>query len=83
MKQRMDDIISVRAWLIYVMEVKVFEELILWMWTQKENIYTIPNLLCVLRMGSAPILGYMILTKQYEPAIGIFAFAGITDLVSF
>ncbi|CAG7828033.1 unnamed protein product [Allacma fusca] len=47
----------------------------------KENIYTVPNLLCVLRIASSPVLVYLIMNQQYGSAVGIFAFAGVTDLL--
>ncbi|XP_046352208.2 cardiolipin synthase (CMP-forming)-like isoform X1 [Haliotis rufescens] len=47
----------------------------------KENIYTIPNLLTVGRMLSAPFLGYMVMSENFEWALGLFAFAGVSDLL--
>ena len=49
---------------------------------QKENIKTIPNLLTATRMASAPLLGYMVMCEHFVWALGIFVFAGITDVVS-
>jgi len=48
---------------------------------KRENVYTIPNLLCVIRMGMAPMLGYMVISEQYGPALGLFVVAGLTDLL--
>lgn len=49
---------------------------------QKENIFTIPNLLCVIRIGLTPYVGYLVVSGQFPLACGVFAFAGFTDLVS-
>lgn len=48
---------------------------------QKENIYTIPNFLCVLRIGLCPWLGILIFNDEYHFALGILGFAAVTDLV--
>ena len=49
---------------------------------QRENIWTIPNLLCVTRITLTPWLSYLVIHDSFEMALGLFAFAGITDLVS-
>ncbi|XP_015682212.1 cardiolipin synthase (CMP-forming) [Protobothrops mucrosquamatus] len=46
-----------------------------------ENPWTIPNLLSVARIGLAPILGYLIIEEDFNIALGVFALAGITDLL--
>lgn len=46
-----------------------------------ENIYTIPNILTFSRLIAAPAIGYMILHDMDAWAAGLFAYAGITDLV--
>jgi len=46
-----------------------------------ENIYTIPNLLTLSRLVAAPAVGYCILHGQHAWALGLFAYAGITDLL--
>lgn len=33
------------------------------------------------RIGLAPILGYLIIEEDFNIALGVFALAGITDLV--
>lgn len=58
-------------------KVKEMEEIV-----ERENILTIPNLLCVARSILAPYIGYVITCGHYELAFGLLAFAGITDLVS-
>lgn len=47
----------------------------------KENVLTVPNGLSVLRISLAPVLGYLVINGNYFSALGIFIFAGITDLL--
>jgi len=49
--------------------------------TPHEDIYTIPNILTFSRLIAAPIIGYLVLHDYYAWAVGLFAYAGITDLV--
>ena len=49
--------------------------------TPHENIYTLPNILTFSRLLAAPFVGYFIATSQHTLALGLFAYAGITDLV--
>lgn len=58
-------------------KVKEMEEIV-----ERENILTIPNFLCVTRSFLSPYIGYVIIQGDYNLAIGLLAFAGITDLVS-
>ncbi|KAK0646343.1 CDP-alcohol phosphatidyltransferase-domain-containing protein [Cercophora newfieldiana] len=46
-----------------------------------ENIYTLPNLLTASRLVAAPFIGYCILHGHHTWALGLFAYAGITDLL--
>ncbi|ROW12107.1 hypothetical protein VMCG_00049 [Cytospora schulzeri] len=46
-----------------------------------ENIYTIPNILTASRLVAAPFIGYCILHDHHAWALGLFAYAGITDLL--
>ncbi|KAL8791506.1 MAG: hypothetical protein Q9213_000123 [Squamulea squamosa] len=46
-----------------------------------ENIYTIPNILTFSRLVAAPVIGYFILHEQHVAALGLFIYAGATDLV--
>ncbi|CCU77336.1 crd1/Cardiolipin synthase [Blumeria hordei DH14] len=46
-----------------------------------ENIYTIPNLLTFSRLFSAPVIGYLILNDHHVWALGLFGYAGLTDLL--
>lgn len=47
----------------------------------RENIYTVPNILTFSRLLSAPVIGYLIIHEQHLPALVLFVYAGITDLV--
>ncbi|XP_038662200.1 cardiolipin synthase (CMP-forming) isoform X1 [Scyliorhinus canicula] len=46
-----------------------------------ENPWTIPNLLCMARIGLSPYLGYLIVEQEFNLALGLFTLAGITDLL--
>lgn len=48
---------------------------------QKENIFTVPNVLCFTRIVMSPYLGYVIMQSDYNLALGLLVFAGVTDLV--
>lgn len=47
----------------------------------REDIYTLPNLLTASRLVAAPFIGYCILHDHHTWALGLFAYAGITDLL--
>jgi len=47
----------------------------------KDNIVTIPNLLCVSRIVAAPVLTNLIVNGQFEAASLLFLAAGFTDLL--
>ncbi|KAI0840480.1 hypothetical protein F5Y06DRAFT_241511 [Hypoxylon sp. FL0890] len=49
--------------------------------TPHENIYTVPNLLTFSRLITAPFIGYAILHDAHVWALGLFAYAGISDLL--
>lgn len=49
--------------------------------TPHENIYNLPNFLTVTRLCAAPATAYLLLHDQHAWALGLFAYAGITDLV--
>ncbi|MCJ1368015.1 hypothetical protein MMC16_007153 [Acarospora aff. strigata] len=49
--------------------------------TPHENIYTVPNILTFSRLVAAPVIGYLVLHDQHAWAVGLFAYASITDLV--
>jgi cardiolipin synthase len=46
-----------------------------------EDIYTIPNFLTFTRLVAAPVVGYLVLHDQHAWAVGLFAYAGVTDLL--
>ncbi|KAJ9591573.1 hypothetical protein L9F63_001927 [Diploptera punctata] len=48
---------------------------------ERENVFTIPNLLCISRIAMSPVLGYLIVQSDYHLALGVFVFAGISDLL--
>lgn len=51
--------------------------------TIRENIYTIPNFLTLTRIAACPVLGWSIVSGNFELATGLVIYAGFTDLVSF
>ncbi|KAI8958078.1 hypothetical protein F5Y11DRAFT_337375 [Daldinia sp. FL1419] len=48
---------------------------------QHENIYTVPNLLTFSRLVAAPFIGYAIVHDAHTLALGLFAYAGFSDLL--
>ncbi|XP_045870543.1 cardiolipin synthase (CMP-forming)-like [Meles meles] len=46
-----------------------------------ENLWTITNMLSMTRTGLAPVLGYLIIEEDFNIALGVFALAGLTDLL--
>ncbi|KAI0480803.1 hypothetical protein GGR56DRAFT_627631 [Xylariaceae sp. FL0804] len=49
--------------------------------TARENIYTVPNLLTFSRLAAAPFVGWAILHDAHGLALGLFAYAGASDLL--
>jgi cardiolipin synthase len=49
--------------------------------TPREDIYTIPNALTLSRLVAAPLVGYFVLHDSPALALGLFTYAGVTDLV--
>ncbi|KAF2143066.1 uncharacterized protein K452DRAFT_286695 [Aplosporella prunicola CBS 121167] len=49
--------------------------------TPHEQVWNVPNVLTFSRLVAAPAVGYLILQDQHAAAFGLFAYAGITDLV--
>ncbi|CAJ0904433.1 4401_t:CDS:2, partial [Entrophospora sp. SA101] len=47
---------------------------------KRENIWNVPNVFTLSRLAASPIIGYFILNQQYELALGLFFYAGISDL---
>lgn len=48
---------------------------------ERENVLTIPNLLCISRIVMSPFLGYLILQSDFHWALGVFVLASISDLL--
>ncbi|KAJ8944947.1 hypothetical protein NQ318_013095 [Aromia moschata] len=48
---------------------------------ERENVYTIPNLLCVARIAMSPYLGMLIVQSQFDFALGLLGIAAVTDLL--
>lgn len=49
--------------------------------TPHENIYTIPNLLTFSRLIATPFIGYALLHDAHAWALGLFVYAGVSDLL--
>lgn len=49
---------------------------------ERENVLTIPNLLCVGRAFLAPYLGYVIIQQDFNLAMALLVAAGVSDLVT-
>ncbi|XP_060604879.1 cardiolipin synthase (CMP-forming)-like [Ruditapes philippinarum] len=47
----------------------------------KENIWTVPNLLTMSRILLTPVIGYLVVDQSFQVALGLFTFAGLTDLL--
>jgi cardiolipin synthase (CMP-forming) len=47
---------------------------------ERENIFTIPNWLCVGRIVMSPYLGYVIVQGDFSLGMGLMVIAGLTDL---
>ncbi|XP_078675497.1 cardiolipin synthase (CMP-forming)-like [Branchiostoma floridae x Branchiostoma belcheri] len=45
-----------------------------------ENIFTVPNLLCGVRIGLTPVISYLVINSNFTWAMALFGLAGITDL---
>lgn len=48
---------------------------------EKENIYTIPNLLCITRILLTPYLGFLIISYKFDSALVVLGVAALTDLL--
>lgn len=46
---------------------------------ERENIWTVPNVLCVTRIVFSPYLGYLIIQSDFNMALGLLVVAGVTD----
>ncbi|XP_014242279.1 probable cardiolipin synthase (CMP-forming) [Cimex lectularius] len=48
---------------------------------ERENIWTFPNILCLMRICASPYLGYLIVKEDFNIAFYLMMFAGFTDLL--
>ncbi|XP_072385928.1 probable cardiolipin synthase (CMP-forming) isoform X4 [Diabrotica undecimpunctata] len=48
---------------------------------ERENVYTLPNFLCVTRIALSPYLGFLIVETQFDKALFIIGIAAVTDLL--
>ena len=48
----------------------------------QENIATVPNVLSLGRIVLSPLIGYLVLVQNFKLAFGLFAVAGLSDVVS-
>lgn len=48
---------------------------------ERENIWTVPNVLCVTRIVFSPYLGYLIVQSDFNLALGLLVVAGVTDVL--
>ncbi|KAG8242324.1 cardiolipin synthase [Homalodisca vitripennis] len=48
---------------------------------ERENIWTLPNMLCVMRIVMSPYVGYAIIREEYNLALVILTVAGVTDFL--
>ncbi|CAF3564967.1 unnamed protein product [Rotaria sordida] len=46
-----------------------------------DRIWTIPNILTFARIGTSPILGYLIINHHYTMSLSLFIISGLTDLI--
>ncbi|CAH1262733.1 CRLS1 [Branchiostoma lanceolatum] len=46
-----------------------------------ENIFTVPNLLCAVRIGLTPVISFLVINNDFTWAMALFGLAGITDLL--
>ncbi|GLV40146.1 Cardiolipin synthase [Carabus blaptoides fortunei] len=48
---------------------------------ERENIYTIPNFLCIFRIAMTPYLGMLIVQSNFDLALAVLGLAALTDLL--
>ena len=46
-----------------------------------DRLWTIPNILTFIRIGTSPILGYLIINHHYSIALSLFIISSLTDLI--
>uniref|UniRef100_A0A8R1HNY7 cardiolipin synthase (CMP-forming) n=1 Tax=Caenorhabditis japonica TaxID=281687 RepID=A0A8R1HNY7_CAEJA len=45
------------------------------------KVATIPNAICLARIASTPLIGYLVVQHHFSPAFALFTIAGATDLL--
>lgn len=50
-------------------------------WAKPRGVMTLPNILTISRIATAPALGYFIWNGMYNPALACFAYAAATDFL--
>lgn len=48
---------------------------------QMQRIYTLPNVLCVFRIGLTPVVGYLIVQQNFDYALALCAISAFTDFL--
>lgn len=48
---------------------------------ERENIYTVPNFLCITRILLTPYLGFLIVSAKFDSALIVLSVAALTDLL--
>ena len=46
-----------------------------------DRVWTIPNILTFIRIGTSPLVGYLIVNDHYPAALTLFIASGLTDLI--
>ncbi|CAF4653716.1 unnamed protein product [Rotaria socialis] len=49
--------------------------------SKTERVWTIPNILTFARIGTSPIIGYLVISDHYSIALSLFILSGFTDLL--
>ena len=47
----------------------------------KQRVYTLPNALCMFRIGLTPVVGYLIVEHNFDYALALCAFSSVTDFL--
>ncbi|GMR59586.1 hypothetical protein PMAYCL1PPCAC_29781, partial [Pristionchus mayeri] len=47
----------------------------------RHRVFTVPNALCVFRIGVTPVIGSLVVTGSYSPALTLFVVAAMTDML--
>lgn len=49
--------------------------------SKTDRLWTIPNILTFARIGTSPIISYLIINHHYPAALSLFIISGLTDLI--